>query len=105
MTPYSAYGSELFVGTIRRNSVASGIVCRMRRRCNATDKVLVAVLPACQGRVFYGLDKRKRIAKQAVFPRITLTAKQVTGDFRHLKTSGNVDIMLCQRTVILQHRR
>ncbi|ELJ91690.1 hypothetical protein WI1_03801, partial [Escherichia coli KTE97] len=94
-----------FVGPIRRGSVASGTVCRMQRRVMPLYKVLVAVLPACQGRVFYISDKCKRIAKQAIFPRITLAAKQVTGNFRHLKTSGNIDIMLCQRTMILQYRR
>ena len=64
---------------------------------------LVAVLPACQGRVFLFSDKRKRIAKQAIFTRAALITEQVAGNFGHLKAPGNVDIMLGQRAVILQH--
>ena len=50
-------------------------------------------------------NKRKGIAKQAIFTRAALVAEQVTGNFRHLKTAGDIDIMLAQRTVILQNRR
>jgi hypothetical protein len=67
-------------------------------------KSLVAVLPACQGRVFY-LNEGKRIAKQAVFTRVTFVAEQVAGNFRHLETASDIDIVPCQRAVILQHRR
>ncbi len=63
---------------------------------------LVAVLPACQGRVLFS-DKRKRIAKQAIFTRAALITEQVASDLGHLKTTSNVDVMLGQRTVILQH--
>ncbi|AKK45099.1 hypothetical protein NMECO18_22005 [Escherichia coli] len=31
--PYPAYGSATVVGLIRRDSVASGIDCRMRHKC------------------------------------------------------------------------
>ena len=62
---------------------------------------LVAVLPACQGRVFLFSDKRKRVAKQAIFARAAFVAEQVAGNLGHLKTTGNVDIMLGQRAVIL----
>ncbi|EFU52086.1 hypothetical protein HMPREF9544_02823 [Escherichia coli MS 153-1] len=31
--PYPAYGSAIVVGLIRRDSVASGIDCRMRHEC------------------------------------------------------------------------
>jgi hypothetical protein len=49
-------------------------------------------------------DKRKRIAKQTIFPRVTLIAEQVAGNFRHFKATGNVDIVPGQRSVILQYR-
>jgi hypothetical protein len=56
------------------------------------EEGLVAVLPACQGRVFY-LDEGKRIAKQAVFTRTTFVTEQVTGNFRHLETTSDIDIV------------
>lgn len=50
-------------------------------------------------------DKRKGIAKQAIFARAALVAEQVAGNFRHLEAASDIDIMLAQRTVILQNRR
>ena len=50
-------------------------------------------------------DKGKRVAKQTLFAGAALVAEQVTDNFRHLKTAGDIDIMLGQRTVILQNRR
>ena len=50
-------------------------------------------------------DKRERVTEQTVFTRATLIAEQVTGNFRHFKASGDVDIVLRKRAEILQHRR
>ena len=47
------------------------------------------------------LNKRERVAKQAVFTRTAFIAEQIARDFSHFKTSGNVDIVFRQGTVIL----
>ncbi len=61
--------------------------------------------PACQGRVFFVSNKGKGVAKQTIFTRATFIAEQVTGNFRHFETTGNIDIVIYQRAMILQYRR
>lgn len=51
------------------------------------------------------LNERERVAKQAIFTCLTLITEQVARDFCHLKTTGNVDIVFRQSTVILQYCR
>lgn len=48
--------------------------------------------------LIYHLNKRKSITKQAIFSCIALITEQVTSNFRHLETPGDIDIMFRQRT-------
>ena len=49
-------------------------------------------------------DKGKRVAKQTLFAGAALVAEQIAGNFSHLEATCNIDIMIAQRTVILQDR-
>lgn len=77
--------------------------CHQNLAAMAKRAGLVAVLPACQGRVFYfqinaNASPNRRSSRA---PRSLQNRSRAI--FAISKTTGNVDVMLGQRTVILQH--